>query len=77
MNHKLKMILSSGTQPTIERRGQDAIHVATPLELITRLERESDRRIRTIVLAGGYASNYELARFLDAFYPAVHVEREV
>ena len=73
-----KMILSSGTQPTIVRWSDDAIHVATPLDAIIRLERaESQRRIHTVVLAGRYASDRELARFLGAFYPAVHIEREV
>lgn len=75
--HQPKMIISSGSQPTIERRGDDAVRVTTPLEAITRLERlDGDRRIRTVVLAGGYANNRDLERFLGVFYPTVRVERE-
>ena len=52
----------------------DAFVVTTPLEAIARLER---RRVRTVVLAGTFARNRELAAFVRAFYPAVRVEREV
>jgi len=48
--------------------------VATPLEAIARLER---RRVSTVVLAGTFARDRELASFLRAFYPAIRVEREI
>ena len=44
--------------------------VATPLDMISRLE---DHQISTVVLAGGFAKNRELASFLLDFYPAVRV----
>jgi hypothetical protein len=56
------------------RSHDDAFVVATPLEAIVRLERW---RVRTVVLAGTFASNCELAAFLRAFYPRVRIEREV
>ncbi len=72
------MILASGNQPTIGRRGDETICVATPLDAIMRLERvDGRRRIGTVVLAGGYASDGELARVLGVLYPAVRIEREV
>ena len=52
----------------------DAIVVSTPLDAIMRLEKR--RRIGTVVLAGSYARDSELAAFLDEFYPSVRVERE-
>jgi hypothetical protein len=48
--------------------------VATPLDAITRLE---DQRIRTVVLAGSFAQDRELASFLRDFYPDVRVACEV
>jgi hypothetical protein len=70
------MIVSSNNQPTIHGRARDdAFVVATPLEAIMRLERRG--RIGTIVLAGTFATNGELATFLDEFYPSVRVEREL
>ena len=59
-----KLILSS----------EEVVRVTTPLELITRLERENS--IRTIVLGGEYATNAELERFLATFYPRVRIEHE-
>jgi hypothetical protein len=53
---------------------EDAICVATPLEAIMRLE---NRPIGTIVLAGEYAANPELAIALGELYPSVRIEREV
>ncbi len=44
-----------------------------PLEVIARLE---GRRIGTVVLAGSYASDPELAAFLAEHHPSVRVERE-
>ncbi len=51
----------------------DAFVVGTPLEAITRLER---RPVHTVVLAGSFARNRELAAFLRDFYPSVRVARE-
>jgi hypothetical protein len=50
------------------------IVVGTPLDAITRLERRS--AISTIILAGTFARNDELAAFLAEFYPAVHLAKE-
>lgn len=52
-----------------ERR--DRAVVATPLDMIARLEEHGE--ISTVVLAGGFAANRELASFLLDFYPAVRV----
>jgi len=68
------MIVSAGNQPSVRTAREDAIVVATPLDAIMRLEGRD--RIRTVVLAGSYASNRELATFLGEFYPRVRVERE-
>jgi hypothetical protein len=65
------LIVSSDRYPTAD---DDMFVVKTPLEAIARLER---RRVRTVVLAGTFARNRELAAFLRAFYPAVRIEREV
>ena len=53
----------------------EAIVVTTPLDAIMRLEKR--RRISTVVLAGVYARDRELAAFLGEFYPSIRVEREV
>ena len=72
-----KMIVSSGNQPTIEPYSDAAIRVATPLDAIMMLERaEAGRRIATVILAGTYARDRELAHFLGTFYPAVQIESE-
>jgi hypothetical protein len=71
------MIVSSSTNQETSTAREDAIVVATPLDAIVRLERREHRRIRTVVLAGTYALNGELAAFLGEFYPQVRVEREV
>jgi hypothetical protein len=72
------MIVSSNNQPSVTPR-DNAIVVATPLDAIMRLEKQEHphHRIGTVVLAGSFASNHELATFLDEFYPSVRVECEV
>jgi hypothetical protein len=55
------------------RETADAICVTTPLDAIMRLEK---RPIRTIVLAGAYADDTELAEFLGEQYPNVRIERD-
>lgn len=50
----------------------DTAVVATPLDMIRRLE-DPWRRISTVVLAGSFAANRELASFLLDFYPLVRV----
>lgn len=70
MNHT--MIVSSSSRV---RNAGDAIWVASPLEAIVRLE--SPEAIDTVVLAGSYATNHELASALAELYPTVRVECEV
>jgi hypothetical protein len=72
-----KLVMSPGNQPTVERHRDEAIRVRTPLDAIMILERaQRDHRIGTVVLAGGYAHDQVLARFLHTFYPAVRIESE-
>ena len=52
--------------------GTNTFVVATPLDMIMRLEAAPDL-ISTIVLAGVFAANRELALFLREFSPRVHV----
>jgi hypothetical protein len=54
---------------------ENPVLVTTPLEAIVRLE--GRRRIRTVVLAGSYAMNRELAAFLTESYPSLHIEWEI
>ena len=78
MQRRPKMILASGTRPTIERWSDEVVRVATPLDAIMRLERmHRHDPIRTVILAGGFASDPELVRFLGVFYPRVRVECEL
>ena len=49
---------------------QDTLVVRTPLDMITRLERDRDA-ISTVVLMGDFASNRELTSFLAESYPAL------
>ncbi|HEY3808168.1 MAG TPA: hypothetical protein VGL61_36565 [Kofleriaceae bacterium] len=67
-------IVLSNNQPTVARWNGDAVIVATPLDAIVRLEH--DEHVGTVVLAGAFAGNHELASFLDQFYPNVRIERE-
>jgi hypothetical protein len=53
----------------------EAIVVSTLLDAIVRLE--ARQRIGTVVLAGAYAADAELATCLGELYPSVHIEREV
>lgn len=67
------MILATTSQTT-PAASDDTVVVTTPLDAIMRLEK---RRVRTVVLAGSYATNRELAAFLGEFYPSIMVVREV
>jgi len=67
------MILATANQGA-PAASDDTVIVTTPLDAIMRLEK---RPIRTIVLAGSYATNRELAAFLGEFYPSILVVREV
>jgi hypothetical protein len=69
------LIISSADRATAIAGRANPLCATTPLEAIVRLE--GVRRIRTIVLAGSYALNRELAAFLAECYPAVNVECEV
>lgn len=51
---------------------QDATVVSTPLDMISQLERAVDP-ISTVVLAGEFAANRELAAFLVEFYPMIGI----
>jgi hypothetical protein len=53
----------------------NTIVVGTPLDAITRLEQRSS--IATVVLAGTYAQNDDIAIFLAEFYPAIRLEQEI
>ena len=66
------LIMSPTTAPAADDT-QDAYVVSTPLDAIIRLER---RHIRTVVLAGAYARNGELAASLHELYPSIRIERE-
>ena len=68
------MIVSHTNPPTSAVTEEDPIVVATPLDAIVRLQRP--QQIRTVVLAGLYATNHELAAFLGEFYPSIQVECE-
>jgi hypothetical protein len=68
------MIVSSD-QPAVTSAHDGIIVVGTPLEAIIRLEKPE--RIRTVVLAGAYATNREFATFLSAFYPSLCIACEV
>ncbi len=68
------MIVSSD-QPSVTSAHDGIIVVGTPLEAIIRLEKPE--RIRTVVLAGAYATNRELATFLSEFYPSLCIACEV
>ena len=69
------MIVTSNNQPVIGGlryyARDEAIVVSTPLDAIVRLE--NGPRIATVVLAGSFSKNQELASFLGAFYPSVRV----
>ena len=65
------MIVASDIAPTVT---DHALVVGTPLDAIIRLE--SQQRITTVVLAGAYARDLELARFLGESYPSICVELE-
>ena len=67
-------MIVSCCMPSVRDRTDDVIVVTTPLDAVVHLERQN--RIRTVVLAGSFARNHELAAFLGSFYPAVHVERQ-
>jgi hypothetical protein len=64
-----KMIVSS-----VRRERDAAITVRTPLDAITRLDRQP---ICTVVLAGSYATNEEFVATLRELYPRLRVECEV
>jgi len=68
------IVVSSNTQPLVCLRRDEAVVVGTPLEAIKRLESGD---IRTIILAGSYATNGEFADFIGAFYPRIRIRREV
>ena len=68
------MIVSSD-QPSVTSAHDGFIVVGTPLEAIMRLEKPE--RIRTVVLAGAYATNREFAKFLSEFYPSLCIACEV
>ena len=68
------LIVSHTNRPTSGLTDEDPIVVATPLDAIVRLQRA--QQIRTVVLAGPYATNHELAAFLGEFYPSIQVECE-
>jgi hypothetical protein len=53
---------------------EDAINVSTPLDAIVRLEHR--KRVRTVVLAGTFARDRELAAFLGELYPSIRIECE-
>ena len=69
------MIVTSNNQPVIDGARylarEKAIVVSTPLDAIVRLENRPT--IGTVVLAGSFSKNHELASFLGAFYPSVRV----
>jgi hypothetical protein len=67
------IVSSSGNRPTNYDTHEDVFEVATPLDAIVRLETQ---RIRTVVLAGSYATNRELAAFVGEFYPTIRIECE-
>jgi hypothetical protein len=67
------LILSSNASRSITH--EDTTIVATPLDAISRLE--GHRPISTVLLAGTFARNTEVVKFLAEFYPSVRIEYEV
>jgi hypothetical protein len=63
------MILSRDDRTEVQT---GAIRVATPLDAIARLEHQ--HRISTVVLAGSFADDRELAESLAELYPSIQVE---
>ena len=65
------MIVAPDLAPVISDR---SFVVTTPLDAIMQLE--TRRRVRTVVLAGSFARDAELAAALGELYPSISVERE-
>ena len=63
-NARYRMMLEACAQP-------DTLVVATPLDLIMRLE--ADEAIATVVVAPDHPGKVELARFLRESYPMLEV----
>jgi hypothetical protein len=57
------LIVSVERESSSNSGTEDPVVVRTPLDAIMRLERRP-QRIRTVVLAGAYATNQELAKFI-------------
>jgi len=70
------LIVSVERESSSNSGTEDPVVVRTPLDAIMRLERRP-QRIRTVVLAGAYATNDELAKFINEAYPWVGVEQDL
>lgn len=68
----MTLILSSEATRSIAH--ENLIVVGTPLDAITRLEARVP--ISTLVLAGSYARDEEVAQFFAEFYPSIGLEHE-
>ena len=65
-----RILVVSSTRPT--QKKQDTIWVGTPLEVISLLEHDREL-ISTVILAGRFATNRELANFLSESYPSLSI----
>jgi len=73
---RIRTLIISDDPGQRERLGErhDTVVVATPLELVFALE-QSEELISTVLLAGRFVFDHDLARFLDETYPQVGLDR--
>lgn len=69
-SNRTRVLVVSPSRPAKTR--PDTIFVDTPLEVISLLEHDREL-ISTVILAGRFAKNRELAKFLTESYPALSV----
>jgi hypothetical protein len=65
-----RVLVVSPLRPSHEKK--DTLFVGNPLDMIEVLE-SSRETISTVVLAGRYAANRELAAYLSTTYPALSI----
>ena len=66
------LVMASDPQDVQPRRNAEAVHVATPLDLIRMLEDPSAGLV-TVVLTGRFAEDSDLTSFLRETYPRIEV----
>lgn len=70
--HLRTLVLSDEQSPRSTRSERDRLFVATPLDMIAHLELASTP-VSTVVLAGRYGGDRELASFLLESYPMLRI----